>query len=114
MKKCTTVQEWVAAHSGINALTFEANYDKSFGFGSFEEVCGFCLASHYFDGEPPKFCTFCRAPFEEARAISDLAQVKFQRYSINPLELPSEKLGGLSLVEKTPGAGKHGRRKSAN
>jgi hypothetical protein len=70
-----TLQAWIKAHPGLNALAFERNSDKSFGFGSWEEVCGFCLASHYFCSEPPKVCKFCRAPLREAHAISDLPEI---------------------------------------
>lgn len=98
MKKWLSLQEWIAAHPGINALAFEANHEKSFGFGSFEEVCGFCLASHYFDDEPPTRCTFCRSPFEEARAISDLSQIKNRVYSVRPLDQWEERNRGLFIV----------------
>jgi len=53
-----TVGVWIKGHPGVNALSFERNSDKSFGFGEWEEVCGFCLASHYFEGEPSEFCKF--------------------------------------------------------
>ena len=33
---------WIRADSGVNVLAFERNCRKSFGFGQFEEVCGFC------------------------------------------------------------------------
>jgi len=43
-----TLYQWKQAHPHVNVLAFEANYDKESGFGELEEVCGFCLASHYF------------------------------------------------------------------
>ena len=52
----TTLARWIKEHPGVNALDFERNYRKSFNFGRFEELCGFCLASHYFEGEPPIRC----------------------------------------------------------
>jgi len=76
-----TLQSWIDAHSGVNVLTFERNSDKSFGFGSSEEVCGFCLASHYFDPEPPEFCKFCRAPLRETHVISDLPGIRSKIYN---------------------------------
>ena len=71
-----TLQAWVKAHPGVNVLALERNADKSFGFGDYEEVCGFCLASHYFGREPPEFCKFCRAPLRETQVISDLPSVR--------------------------------------
>jgi len=76
-----TLQAWISAHPGINVLAFELNSDKSFGFGEGEEVCGFCLASHYFDGEPPEFCRFCRAPLRETFVISDLPEITSMVYN---------------------------------
>ncbi len=104
MKKFRTLQEWIAAHPGINALAFEVNSDKYFGLGSFEEVCGFCLASHYYDGEPPMRCTFCRSPFEEARAISEMSEVRNRVYSVAPMtEGPSQEHRGLFVVPRPDG-----------
>ena len=65
-----TLGAWKAAHPGVNVLAFEANSDRTFGFGHNEEVCGFCLASHYFEDEPPRLCNFCRAPLRETHVIS--------------------------------------------
>jgi len=36
-----TLASWIKANPGVNALMFERNYAKSFGFGKFEELCGF-------------------------------------------------------------------------
>ena len=68
-----TLHAWKQAHPHVNVLAFERNHDKIFGFGDLEEVCGFCLASLYFDEEPPESCPFCRAPIREAPIISDSA-----------------------------------------
>jgi hypothetical protein len=75
-----TVAAWIKEHPGINALAFESNSDKSFGFGEREEVCGFCLASHYFDEEPPQFCKFCRVPLRDTHIISGLPEVANRVY----------------------------------
>jgi len=83
-----TVAAWIRAHPGVNVLAFERNSDKSFGFGSTEEVCGFCLASHYFEGEPPRTCTFCRAPIRESHLISELPEVTNRIYVLAPYAEP--------------------------
>jgi hypothetical protein len=75
-----TLHSWIKAHPGINVLAFERHSDKSFGFGDWEEVCGFCLASHYFEEEPPDYCHFCKAPLRNTHVISDLPEVKKQIY----------------------------------
>ena len=77
-----TFQKWISEHPHINVLVFEKNYDKEFGFGALEEVCGFCLASHFFDDEPPKICHFCRAPIRETHTISDLPEITSRKYVI--------------------------------
>jgi|SRR5215472_8734807 len=82
-----TLHAWIKAHPGVNVLAFESNYDKSFGFGEWEEVCGFCLASHYFDEEPPEFCKFCRAPLRETNIISDLPEIANRIYNFGWLLL---------------------------
>jgi hypothetical protein len=76
-----TLHAWTKAHPGVNVLAFERNMDKSFGFGKWEEVCGFCLASHYFDGKPPELCKFCRAPLRETHIISDLPEITNRIYN---------------------------------
>jgi len=76
-----TLQAWIKAHPGVNVLAFERNYDKSFGFGGWEDVCGFCLASYYFDAEPPESCKFCRAPLRETNVISDLPEITSRVYN---------------------------------
>jgi len=88
-----TFAVWIKANPGVNALMLERNYAKSFGFGRFEEVCGFCLASHYFDGEPPERCSFCRALFREALLISGLAEVLSRVYRIG---------GSLPIASEPP------------
>jgi len=75
-----TVSEWVKAHSGVRIAAFERNWNKSFGFGTWEDVCGFCLASHYFNERPPKHCRFCQAPLRETHVISDLPEVTKRIY----------------------------------
>jgi hypothetical protein len=85
----STMQAWINAHPGVNVLAFERNCDKSFGFGEWEEVCGFCLASHYFDGEPPECCRFCRAPLRETCVVSDLPEIKNRIYNFGWLSLPA-------------------------
>jgi len=85
-----TLHAWIKAHPGVNVLAFERNYDKSFGFGEREDVCGFCLASHYFDAEPPESCKFCRAPLRETNVISDLPEIGDRIYNFGgPLSAPS-------------------------
>ena len=113
-----TLQAWIKAHPGVNVLAFERNSDKSLGFGDYEEVCGFCLASHYFDGEPPEFCKFCRAPLRETRIISDLSEIRSRIYNFSGLSLaanvPIRTLpfvvpranranGGINLGPRRPG-----------
>jgi hypothetical protein len=80
-----TLTAWIKAHPGIDVLAFERNHHKSFGFGEHEEVCGFCLASHYFDLEPPEFCKFCRAPIQNTFAISDLPEIVTRIYNFSHL-----------------------------
>jgi hypothetical protein len=75
-----TIAAWMKAHPSVNALAFERNSDKSFGFGTWEEVCGFCLASHYFEGDPPEVCKFCRAPLRDTHVISGLSEVANRIY----------------------------------
>jgi len=88
-----TLAAWIKANPGVNVLAFERNAKESFGFGQSEEVCGFCLASHYFDGKPPERCTFCRASFRESHLISDLPELLNRAYSLErtssrPLQIP--------------------------
>src|SRR4029077_2343922 len=83
-----TLQAWIRGHPGINVLAFEMNAGKSFGFGGKEEVCGFCLASHYFAEDAPAFCRFCRSPLWETHAISDLPEVQRRVYTIRLLGSP--------------------------
>jgi len=80
-----TVLTWLKMHPGVNVFAFEKNPDKSFGFGEFEEVCGFCLASHYFEKQPPEICPFCRAPLWETHAISDLTEITERIYDFSGL-----------------------------
>jgi hypothetical protein len=91
-----TVAEWLKRHPGVNVLAFERHCDKSFGFGAWEEVCGFCLASHYFDGGPPEFCKFCRAPLRETHVSSDLPEITSRTYRLDwlleELKQPEQKL----------------------
>ncbi len=75
-----TVAAWLKAHPGVNVLAFERNSDKSFGFGEWEEVCGFCLASHFFEERPPTNCKFCRASLRDTHAISDLPEIINRTY----------------------------------
>jgi len=70
-----TIAAWIKAHPSVDALAFERNSDKSFGFGEREEVCGFCLDSYYFEEEPPEFCKFCRTQLGGTHVISDLSEV---------------------------------------
>jgi len=77
-----TLAAWIKEHPGVNVLVFERKYGKSFGFGRFEEVCGFCLASHFFDREPPVTCRFCRAPLQETHVISNLPEVTNRVYRV--------------------------------
>ena len=92
-----TLTAWIKDHPGVNVLVFEANYDKSFGFGQFEEVCGFCLASHYFENDPPKNCKFCRAPIRETDIISDLPDIRSRVY-----RLGSPHLQPATIARKLP------------
>jgi hypothetical protein len=78
--KYKTLFQWKQAHPHVNVLAFEANCDKESGFGDWEEVCGFCLASHYFEKEPPEICQFCRAPIRETEVISDLEEITNRKY----------------------------------
>ena len=82
-----TLAAWIKANPGVNVLAFERNHTKSFGFGELEEVCGFCLASHYFDCEPPERCKFCRALFRESHLISDLPELLNRVYKLGELGL---------------------------
>ncbi len=87
-----TLVEWLESHPRVSAQMFERNYNKATGSGRFEEVCGFCLASHYFKEKAPKICKFCRAPIRGTRSISDLPEVLTQRwrlvYKLNQLGSP--------------------------
>lgn len=85
-----TVAAWIKEHPGVNVLAFERNSDKSIGFGKREEVCGFCLASHYFEGEPPSWCRFCRASLRETHVISNLPEIVNRIYTL-PLFQPAVK-----------------------
>jgi len=78
-----TLQAWIKAHPGINVLAFESNHNKSFGFGSNEIVCGFCLASHFFEEDEPEKCRFCRAPIRETAVISDLPEITGRKYRLS-------------------------------
>jgi hypothetical protein len=82
-----TLSAWKAAHPGVNILAFEANSDKAFGFGHNEEVCGFCLASHYFEDQAPIVCKFCRAQLRETHVISELPEIVNRIYT-QPLLQP--------------------------
>lgn len=99
-----TVAEWLKQHPGVNVLAFERHSDKSFGFGTWEEVCGFCLASHYFDRQAPELCKFCRAPLRETHVISDLPEVTNRIYQFSWLlgepAQPKQKLP--FIVRRTP------------
>ena len=92
-----TVAAWITKHPGINALAFEGNSDKSFGFGEWEEVCGFCLASHYFNRKAPEFCQFCRAQLRETRVISDLPLVTSRIYQYRFNSSPTVRNDGPKL-----------------
>ncbi len=83
-----TLAEWITAHPNVIASMFEKNYDKQSGSGKFEEVCGFCLSSHYFRNKPPLVCRFCRAPIRETRSISNLPEILNQRWRL--VELPGQ------------------------
>jgi hypothetical protein len=80
-----TVAEWLKKHPGVKTRMFERNYKKETGSGRFEAVCGFCLASHYFNRKPAHECQFCRAPFRDARSISNLPQVLKWRWRLSLL-----------------------------
>jgi hypothetical protein len=99
-----TLAEWLKAHPRVSAQMFERNYNKASGSGRFEEVCGFCLASHYFTDKPRKICKFCRAPIRETRSISDLPEVLNQRwrlvYKLNQLGSPRPILSGIQDANK--------------
>jgi hypothetical protein len=77
-----TVAEWIRKHPAVKARMFERNYKKETGFGRFEAVCGFCLASHYFRAKLRHNCRFCAAPFREARSISRLPEIFAQRWRL--------------------------------
>jgi hypothetical protein len=77
-----TVAEWLEKHPGVRARMFEGNYKKESGSGKFEAVCGFCLASYYFRNRLRKNCRFCAAPFREGRTISNLPEIRGQRWRI--------------------------------
>jgi hypothetical protein len=79
-----TVAEWLEKHPDVKARMFERNYKKESGSGRFEDVCGFCLASHYFRKKLRAKCKFCGAPFRESRSISKLPEVLSQRWRITP------------------------------
>jgi hypothetical protein len=100
-RKSKTLFQWKQEHAHVNVLAFEANCHKESGFGELEEVCGFCLASHYFERIPPKVCRFCRAPIREARSISGLPEVVNQVWTLSSsgIELAKSK-PGLFLVQK--------------
>ena len=93
-----TLNAWLKAHPHVNVLAFERNYAQQRGFGAEEEVCGFCLASHFFDGEPPKLCSFCRAPIRDTHAISDLPEILARRYDMAPLPARREMVRPLLFV----------------
>lgn len=99
-----TLQRWISEHPHLNVLAFEGNYDKEFGFGTLEEVCGFCLASHYFDGEAPKICHFCRAPIRETHTISDLPEITSRKYivAVSALATNHSSQPSLFIVKRKP------------
>jgi hypothetical protein len=97
-----TLGAWKAAHPSVNVLAFEANPDKAFGFGSNEEVCGFCLASHYFDDHAPVLCKFCRAPLRETHVISNFPEIENRLYTQPLSQLATEPdSGGRPFVVTT-------------
>ncbi len=110
-----TLAEWLKAHPRVSAQMFERNCNKATGSGRFEEVCGFCLASHYFKEKTPKICRFCRAPIRETRSISDLPEVLNQRwrlvYKLNQLGSPRPILSHISDAEERTAEPKKGRTK---
>ena len=97
-----TLQAWIKAHPGINVLAFEANYYKSFGFGINEIVCGFCLASHYFEEKEPETCRFCRSPIRDTHVISDLPDITNRIYTLTSfaVEPPPKNNPGLFVVKR--------------
>jgi hypothetical protein len=95
-----TLNAWIKAHPGVNVLAFERNSGKSFGFGEWEEVCGFCLASLYFDGVPPESCKFCRAPLRDAYVISDLPDIRSRVYESAWFSIPPKEKPRLFVVLK--------------
>jgi len=102
VRRVKTLRKWIEAHPGIDVLAFERNHHKSFGFGEQEEVCGFCLASHYFEGEPPKVCRFCRAPLGDTHVISDLLEIATRVYNLNWFSIiPSEVQHNLPFIVRT-------------
>ena len=80
-----TVAEWLEKRPGVKARMFERNYKKESGYGKFEAVCGFCLASHYFRNRLPKNCRFCLAPFRETGSISRLPEILNQSWRMASL-----------------------------
>jgi len=102
-----TLAAWIKANPGVNALAFERNADKSFGFGRSEEVCGFCLASHYFDGEPPERCKFCRALLRESHVVANFPEITSRAYSFTSLsDAPAQHTPkSLFLVPQGPKQG---------
>jgi hypothetical protein len=80
-----TVAEWLEKHPGVKAGMFERNYKKESGSGRLEDVCGFCLASHYFRKKLRAKRKFCGAPFRETRSISKLPEVLSQRWRVTPV-----------------------------
>ena len=76
------LSKWIKAHPRVIASMFEKNYRKQTGSGRYEDLCGFCLASHLFRGKPPILCNFCKAPIRETRSISDLPEVLNQRWRL--------------------------------
>ena len=77
-----TLADWIAAHPQVTTSMFEKNYRKQTGSGRYEDLCGFCLASHLFRGKPPILCKFCKAPIRETRSISDLPEVLNQQWRL--------------------------------
>ncbi len=78
----TTVSDWIRGHPDVDASQFEKNHSKKSGCGEHECICGFCLASHYFDIEPAGLCHFCGAAIQETLALSDLPEILNQRFRV--------------------------------
>jgi len=99
-----TLLQWKNQHPHVNVLAFESNYNKRFGFGRLEDVCGFCLASYFFDDEPPEVCRYCRAPIQEANAISDLPDIAQRKYAVSRgmTEGDGRCRGKLFIVKREP------------